>query len=308
MIKINGHTISTVVVSTIMGHHGDGMFPLYFRPSYLRAMRVIRQTNTTVLSKSSTALGRIGNYHPWKPQTWGCIRDLPNMGMINAYELTNDGVASCAKGINLAIKKGFDVIPNFFPEFGDDFELTLLNIKDSIEIFYRKLEEKFWAIELNFSCPNDKVTIEKNIAKAVKLVSRLRIAFQRLTIIAKTSIVHPYEFLQELEIAGVNVFHLINTIPYNTLYPDPKKKSPLHHLGGGGVSGGPAFEMAFEYTSGALKKISKPAIVGCGIVTNEQFRKYREETGAESISICTGLKHNTNEMLTLIKIYNGRKR
>lgn len=305
MIKVNGHTISTIVVSTILGHHGDGMFPLSLSPSYRKAMRAIRQTNTTVLSKSSTALGRIGNYHPWKPWTWGCIRNLPNTGMVNAYGLTNQGVESCAKGINSAIEKGFDVIPNFFPEFGDDIEETIKQTRKSIIALKRILKENLWAIEINYSCPNDKSKIKDNIAKAVKHANQIRIAFPWLTIIAKTSIVHPYEFLQELEAAGVDVFHLVNTIPYGVLYPE--KKSPLHHLGGGGVSGGPTFEMAFKYNSGALKIINKPAIVGCGIVSLDRFCRYRKETNAKAFSVCTGLKLNMNEMLTLIETHNGRK-
>jgi dihydroorotate dehydrogenase (NAD+) catalytic subunit len=302
MIKINGHTISTIVVSTIMGHYGRGMFPYNIKSlSYRKAMRVIRETRTTIFSKSSTALKRTGNYNKWDPRTWDCVRDIPNMGMVNAYGLTNEGAEKCAIGIKSSIKKGFNVIPNYFPQFGDDDELTLQQARRAISIFASRLEKDFWAIEFNFSCPNDKRKIEENIAKAVHFVNRIRISFPWLTIIAKTSIVHPYEFLQELETAGADILHLVNSIPYGMIFDD---ESPVSKYGEGGVSGGPAFELALKYTSRVSKITRVPLIAGCGITDAEKFCRYREETRAESFSICTGLKYNTKEMIMLIRVYN----
>jgi len=302
MIKINNRVISTVVVSTILGHYGRGMFPYnIISPSYRKVRAAIKATKTTILTKSSTLVARQGNYSQWKPWTWGCVRDLPNMGMLNAYGLTNPGVEICAREIMRSIKAGYNVIPNFFP----DFQNTLLAAPETelaIMIMQHELKDKLWAIELNFSCPNDKVAIEKNIANSAKLVKRLKKTVPWLVIIAKTSIVHPYEFLQELELAGVDIFHLINSIPYNALF---ENQSPLRHLGGGGVSGGPAFAAALKYVSGARKVIKKDIIAGCGAVTINNFRRYRE-VGANSVSICAGIVKNTRQMTDLIKIHNSK--
>jgi len=303
VIKVNNRVISTVVVSTILGHYGRGMFPYdIISSSYRKAKSVIKETKTTVFTKSSTLWARQGNYNQWKPWTWGCVRDLPNMGMLNAYGLTNPGVEICAKQINKSVRRGFNVIPNFFPEFGNDDELTFRQGREAILTFVGKLEGNFWAIELNLSCPNDKVAIEKNIAKAANLVKCLKIMFPWLTIIAKTSIVHPYEFLQELEFAGVDVFHLINSIPYGMLF---EGRSPLSHLGGGAVSGGPAFADALKYVRGARKAIKKDIIAGCGATTMIHFRRYCE-IGANSVSVCTGIVKNTRQMTDLIRIHNSK--
>lgn len=305
MIKIHGHTISTIVVSTIMGHHGDGMFPYNLTSlSYRKAMRAIRKTETTIFSKSSTRFERKGNYNFWDPKTWDCVQNLPDKGMINAYGLTNPGVEVCAEKITEAIKKGYDVIPNFFPEFGDDLETTISHTQEAIALLGYKMEKDLWAIELNLSCPNDKTEIKNNIAKTPKLVRAVKATFPRLTIIAKTSIVHPYEFLQELETAGADILHLVNSIPYNMIFKDT---SPISKYGVCGTSGGPAFKPALKYTIGASKITKVPLIAGCGIVTFENFCQYREETRAGSFSVCTGLKCDTEEMIMLIKIYNNKR-
>ncbi len=301
MIRVNEHTVSNIGVSTITGHSGKGMFPLTLNPDYREAMNVIKATKTTVFPKSSTRFKHIGNYRPWQPWTWKCIRDLPGMGMLNAYGLTNPGIIVCGDKISSSIDKEYNVIPNYFPQFGGNLDLTIKLTEEAIRSLAQKLGDHFWAIELNFSCPNDKTAIKDNIVSAVKLVNRLKIIFPWLTIIAKTSIVHPYSFLQELETAGVDIFHLVNTIPYNMLFND---MSPLHNLGGGGVSGSPAFEMAFKYSAEARKKINKPTIMGCGVTTEDNLRKYIEEGGADAVSICTGLKRNTKEMIKLIEVYN----
>ena len=279
MIKIsNDRMISRVVISTSLGLDGKGIFPHTLKPSYRRLVEAVCKTETTVLGKSVTRYERKGNFIPWNPFTWKYIQNLPDQGMLNSYGLTNPGVVRWIKQIK---KTGYSgVIPSFYPEFskGEDFAIygtrVAVGMLDEIDVR---------AVELNLSCPNSKEVIGKNMASSLACVKELRKYFS-IFIIAKISIIHPYEFSQELELAGVNAIHSINTIPFEMIYPN--KISPLAKVGGGGFSGKPIFRQAYDYNKKLRKKVKIPIVMGGGVTCMDDINKYLD-LGANTVSICT---------------------
>lgn len=300
MIRFKEGMISSVVISTILGHFGRGMFPYIFSQNYRKFIRLAKKTKTTSLTKSSTRFKRQGNYIWWNPLTWKYIQKILNKGLLNAYGLTNNGVNVNAAGIAVSCKMGFKVIPNFYPKLAKGDDIAINETIDAVEICAEAMWSYFWIIELSFSCPNSQEDIKENMGQAVQCVRAVKKQFPWLRIIAKISIVHPFEFAQELEQAGADVIHAVNTtIPYNKLYPN----SPLYKIGGGGVSGSPAFQMAFDYNSELRRRVKLPMIMGCGIISVSDAQKCFD-IGADIISICTLVKYDCKEAGKIIKKYN----
>ena len=233
--------ISRVLISTALGPGGGGIFPYTLLPSYRRLLRAVKITETTVMAKSATRYRRQGNFIPGNPFTWRYIRRIPGQGMLNAYGLTNQGVRICAREIMQSCGAGIQVVPNFYPEFAKGTETAIRETLESIKIYKEVMGPEFWALELNFSCPNAKEAVTENVNQGIACVSGVRQDFPELFLIAKISIVHPIEFSVELERLGVKAIHGVNTVPYNLVFPENKfSSSPLADVGGGGVSGGPA--------------------------------------------------------------------
>lgn len=305
-LLIGGHEISPIVVSTIMGHSGGRVFDIppqitNLFPAYRELRRVIRRTRVTVFTKSSTFQRHTGNFKPLNPLTWKYIQPLDHDGLLNAYGLTNHGVEVNARGIAAACKAGYNVIPNFYPQFIKGQDMALAETLQAITIYLRHLGPYFWALELNFSCPNSAEEIRENMRNALACVIAIRQAHPNLILIAKISIVHPYEFAKDLIDAGVDVIHAINTIPYNMVYPQGPP-SPLQAVGGGGVSGGPAFSQALSFNKVLRKRISAPIIMGCGVMDLWDVDTYRR-IGANAVSICTVCRLNPRGAVKLIEEY-----
>uniref|UniRef100_A0A7C3V5R4 Dihydroorotate dehydrogenase catalytic domain-containing protein n=1 Tax=Desulfobacca acetoxidans TaxID=60893 RepID=A0A7C3V5R4_9BACT len=305
MIAIRERSISTIVFSTALGPAGEGIFPYTLWPAYRRLLRTVRETSTTVITKSATRFPRRGNFVPANPFTWRYIQRLPQGGMLNAYGLTNAGVAAVAPKIGRACRNGFQVIPNFWPELTKGAESAVQETLEAVALYRRHLEESFWALELNLSCPNVPEDLACNLADSLALVRALQVACPDLFIIAKISIRHPYEFAQELENAGAGALHSINTIPYELVFPpDRYPPSPLAAVGGGGVSGGPAFAQAYRYNQGLRPRVRLPLIMGCGVSGAEEVRRYLD-LGADAVSICTLALRRPGEAEKIVERYRG---
>jgi len=314
---ILGNPISRVVTSSIMGHYGDGMFPLTLFPPYRRLMRVIKQAEIYNLTKSSTAEQNIGNFVLANPLTWNYIQRIGKNGLLNAYGLTNYGVRINSKHIAWACISGFNVIPNFYPQFAKGREIaakqkqspetglkiTIQETLMAVSKYKSLMNNYFWAVELNYSCPNSKEKIRENIADALACTKTVRKAFPNLIIIAKISYIHPIEFVQELVKVGADVIHAINTIPYDMVYKNGAQ-SPLANVGGGGVSGGPISHMALKYNCLLRKKINAEIIMGGGITCLDDAKRYFEKTGADIISICTLARLNPKKAEKIIEFYS----
>ncbi len=287
MITLGQRRISSIVLSTALGPDGRGIFPYTLWPGYRLLLRTVRETSTTVITKSATRFPRRGNFLPANPLTWKYIQRLPDGGMLNAYGLTNKGVAAVAPEIGAACREGFQVIPNFWPEFTKGREVVERELLEAVALYREHLGEAFWALELNFSCPNVPEDLACNWRDGLACVQVLKSAHPDLFVIGKISIRHPYEFAQELERAGAGALHAINTIPYELVFPpDRFPPSPLAKVGGGGVSGGPAFAQAYQYNKGLRPLVRLPLIMGCGVTGCDEVRRYLD-LGADAVSICT---------------------
>ncbi len=294
--------ISPVVISTALGHDGRGIFPYTLLPGYRRLVAAVRDTGTTVFTKSATRFKRRGNFIPANPLTWKYIRRLPDKGMLNAYGLTNEGVEVCAPQIRRACDQGFKIIPNLYPEFIKGTTIAIQETLEAVEIYQRGLGPHFKALELNYSCPNSEEAIAQNVVQALQCTRKVRSLYPRLFLIAKLSICHPYEFAQELEHIGLNALHAVNTIPYNIVFP--LQPSPLGKVGGGGVSGGPAFPLAVKYNQELRKKVGLFLIMGGGITSRDDVQRYFD-LGADAVSLCTLALRKPQEAARVVVKYNG---
>jgi dihydroorotate dehydrogenase len=296
--------ISPVVISTALGHDGRGIFPYTLLPGYRSLVQAVRDTRATVFTKSATRFPRRGNFVPLNPLTWKYIRRLPDKGMLNAYGLTNEGAVACAHHLRRSREAGFNVIPNFYPEFAKGTDTAIRETLEAAEIYRLALGPYFDALELNYSCPNAAEAIRENVAQGLRCSRVVRARFPSLFLIAKVSICHPYEFAQELERAGVNAIHAINTIPYEIIYPpDRYPPSPLRAVGGGGVSGGPAREAALEYNRGLRRQVGLFLIMGCGVRNREDVQRYFD-IGADAVSFCTLALRDWGEAARIVTGYN----
>lgn len=306
---INEISFSKIIISTAFGPSGRGLFPYILLPNYRKLQKLVKEKRITVIAKSATRNKRVGNFQLWKPWTWKYIQRLKDGGMLNAYGLTNSGVEKCAEKIGRSIAGDFNVVPSFYPELTKEriainetieaINLYRSNIQNTIEGLCGITEEEYFKVlELNISCPNAKEVIKQNMEQALACITRIKKVFPWLFLIIKTSIVHDLDFYPKLEKAGVDAIHAINTIPYNLIYLD--KISPLIKVGGGGVSGGPAFEKALAHNKLVRKKVKGPLIMGCGITSWEDVEKYFD-IGADFVSICTLALRNPKVGIEIIK-------
>jgi dihydroorotate dehydrogenase len=305
-MKISGgRSISRVLISTALGPGGDGIFPYTLLPAYRRLLLAVKKTETTVIAKSATRWSRRGNFIPGNPLTWKYIRRISGQGMLNAYGLTNQGVEVCAGKIRESCAAGYRVVPNYYPEFAKGTETAIRETVESIRMYQDILGSEFWALELNFSCPNAREAITENINQGIACVRRVRRDYPELFLIAKISMVHPYEFAQELERLGVKAIHGVNTIPYALVFPESSYPiSPLVKVGGGGVSGGPAYPAAKKYNGELRKRVNVFLIMGCGVVSLADARSYLD-LGADAVSICTLALRQPGEAARVLLALNG---
>lgn len=300
----NGYKISNVVVSTILGIDGNGIFPLTLYPKYQKLQKIVKSTKTTILGKSFTLPKRVGNFILWKPWTWKYIQTLEKDGMLNAYGLTNEGAVWEIPKIIRSLAEGNKIIPNAYLDFSKGMEDAFQQAKKIlIDMHLNVFVLSHYAAEFNFSCPNTKEDISKNVKGAIYVCQKIRESFPRLTIIAKISYIHPYELAEELEKVGVDIIHAINTIPWKIVYPNPDKVSPLADVSGGGVSGGSIKKMSLKYNSDLRKRIAIPIIMGGGIMSLEDCARF-EGIGANSLAICTVARRDPETAMDIISTKN----
>lgn len=297
------HYISTVLTSTFSGHYGDGWeFPYFLFPGARKLMAITRDENITNICKSATYKKHCGNFRKYRPWTWKYIQRIGDNTMLNAFKLTNPGVINIAPRIAKACARGYNAIPSFYPQFTLGLEIAIKQTCDAINIYRVGMSEYFWALEINGSCPNAE-DIKKNMADLLKLAKEIKELFPWLCLIYKISIVHPYEFVQELIQAGVDIIHSINTIPYRMVYPG-LGPSPLEAVGGGGVSGADAFRLAYNYNKGLRQALPDARIImGCGVTNLKTAEAYLTELKADSISICTVCRTHSGRAAEIMEKY-----
>ncbi len=257
----NGHIFEYMVASGALAFDGKGW--LWEKP--LKWCGLLDETVFTTVIKTLTLKPRRGNLRWYNPL--GCIRLLSG-GTLNAVGLTNPGIKWWCRKI------GPHVNSNRAPLMGS----ILGETKELIEMAEMLNDFDLVGIEINASCPNTKDDILSNTdkvisgCKAVKLVSRF-------PIILKLSVMHDLQRIAE-EIKDIVEAFSINSVPWSVIFPD--KRSPLHHFGGGGVSG----KIAQPFTWKMVKKIVKTTeipVIGPSVWDFEDIAKLRG-LGAKAIS------------------------
>jgi dihydroorotate dehydrogenase len=311
MIKAPYGKISHITISTILGHGGFGMFPYVFYPNFWVFMLTVWIKNTTIIAKSATRYRRHGNFIWWNPWTWRFVHRIPGEeSILNSFGLTNPGILICAIMIRIALMLGFNVIPSFFTDFSKGYAIGLKETLEALRIYKKILGKHFWALESNPSCPNSGEDILNNQVSILHLCQAIKREYPNLILIVKGSIVYQEDFYSQLEKAGVNIIHAMNTIPFDfavKLGISPYAKSPLGEKTKGGYSGKIISDAAFDYAkTTVIPTTSIPLIFGGGISGFSNMCKYdvflvnQKDYRDYSFAICTTVAYDPIKAAKLI--------
>ncbi len=281
MIELsNGEKIEYLVASGALAFDGRGW--AWDRPFFWFGL--IQPKEFTIITKSLTLSPRKGNLNWFNP--FGCFRFIwqkngtPKIiGGVNAVGLTNLGIdwymEKIAPEVNRKKQKMIGSI------YGTPDELVamakILNRVDYV------------GLELNVSCPN---VVEKQMESDAKVIVETCKRVKEVSkhpLLLKLSCAQPYEEISKrLTDESLRLFGkpnaLIeaiepNSVPWGVAYG--AKRSPLHYLGGGGVSGKPAQRDNWEMI-GKLAKMQIP-IIGNSIWEYEDVAQLRK-LGARALS------------------------
>jgi len=246
----NGHQIEFVAASGALAYDGQG-WPWEWP---LRRLGLFEPSLFTPVMKTITFLPRLGNFRWYKP--WGCIRFIWEgcriVGTVNAFGLTNPGsIWWCEKvGPNLRAS----LIGSILSDDPNDENMVTQLVMMARELAQFGL---IVAVELNFGCPNtDRAVLEssRRVIMACKAVAERVPGLPR---ILKLSVFHDVNVIVPAVEQYVEAFS-INSVPWSLVFPD--KKSPLAHLGGGGVSGLAAQPFTWPLAEKIQALTSRPVI------------------------------------------------
>lgn len=262
MIKLsNGHSFEYMVASGALAFDGLG-WP-WERP--LRWVKLLDETLFTTVIKTLTLKLRRGNLRWYNPL--GCIRLIPG-GTLNAVGLTNPGIDWWCRKIGPRIDS--DKAPVMGSILGEPIELAVMtSLLNSFDLV---------GMEINASCPNtndDLLVNTEKIIESCKVVKRI----SRFPVILKLSVVHDVGKIVPRVEGMVEAFS-INSVPWRVVFPG--RRSPLAHLGGGGVSGKVAQPFTWKLVE-ELSKMTKTPVIGPSVWKFEDIAKLRS-LGAKAIS------------------------
>jgi dihydroorotate dehydrogenase len=311
MIRTSHGQVSNVVISTIMGHGGFGMFPYVLYPNFWILIFTIWRFNTTIIAKSATRHKRKDNLIWWNLWTWRFVHWIKDkQSILNSFGLSNPGVRICAIMLRIALMLGFKVIPSFFTDFSKGYAIGLRETLEALRIYKKILGKYFWAMESNPSCPNSGEDMVGNKVNIINLCKAIKQEYPDLILLVKGSIIYQEEFYVQLEKAGVDIIHTMNTIPFDIavkLGISPYKESPIGEKTKGGYSGKIISAPAFEYaTKVVIPSTTIPLIFGGGISSNADILKYNNfmtcnyDNRYRSYSICSGAAYGPIATANLI--------
>ena|SRR5680860_421841 len=253
-----------MAASGALGFDGKG----YPWEQPLRFIGFMDQSLFTVVSKTITYHKKTGNLRMHNPLTWGCIHPMKG-GSLNSIGLTNPGFRWYLE--NIARKADSQKIP-LVPSIMSEKTEELIEMARKLNRF------DIVAIEKNDSCPNIVGGCSTDFNKIIEDCKAIKEACD-LPLILKISVKHDIKkFIPELE--GIVEAISINSVPWSIAFP--KIKSPLAHLGGGGVSGKIAQEFTWKLVKD-LKKITSIPVIGPSVWKFGDIEALRN-IGADAIS------------------------
>lgn len=241
IILSNDQIITYVIASGGLAYDGKGW--LWDQP--LRWFGQLDEHMFSTVMKTVTLNRCRGNYRWWNP--FGCVRFIPG-GTVNAFGLTNPGIDWWCEKVGLKITKQLPVIGSIL---GDPKELA--------EMAKMLNDYELVALEVNASCPNTggDILALRNIRNVVAGFEAVR-KVSRFPIIGKLSVAHQEINWVVSRCKGLVEAISINSVPWNFAYPD--RKSPLAHLGGGGISGKAAQPWTWKLVKELAQMTDTPVI------------------------------------------------
>jgi dihydroorotate dehydrogenase len=278
-----------------MGFFGEG----YWFHDYLRPLGLDFH-GTTFVAKTTTLLPNAGNMpldNEWRPieRRPKCVIVKPLKGVaLNSVGLAGPGAeALFDKG------KWQKRINPFFLSFmsiaktADERKRELCEF---VKLFASHLE-KFRApfsvgLQINFSCPNVGVEHDEQELVDEVLQSLRTAATLGVPLVPKFNVLFSAKSAKKVnDDPNCDGICISNTIPWGKL-PDQidweklfgSSRSPLAHLGGGGLSGKPLFPLLINWMIDAQReKIQKPISAGGGILSLRDARYLLTHAGASSV-------------------------
>ena len=258
----NGYKFEYMAASGALKFNGKG----WSHEWPLRWMGLIVPSLFAVVIKTLTRYPRKGNYHWYRPL--GCIRLIPD-GVVNAVGLTNPGIHWWCKKIGPFVnQKRIALIGSILSD----------NIEELAQMAVMLNKSDLVALEVNASCPNTPGDLLENTQKIIKGCEAVK-KVSRFPLILKLSVVHDIKLILP-GIKGIIEAVSINSVPWAVIFPG--EKSPLAHLGGGGVSGKIVQPYTWGFVENLVSKTSIP-VIGPGVWEFSDIRELRK-MGARAIS------------------------
>lgn len=263
MIQLsNEHSFEYMVASG--GLAFDGLGWPWEQP--LRWIGLLDPSLFTVVVKTLTYHLRKGNLCWYNP--FGCIRILPQ-GVVNSVGLTNPGIDWWCRKVGPTIdSKKISLVGSILSD----------KVNELVEMAVMLNDFDLVGLEINASCPSTERDFLGNIQRIIRGCEVVR-GKSRFPLILKLSVVHDPELILP-KIEGIIEAISINSVPWKIVFP--QKKSPLTHLGGGGVSG----KVAQPYTWRLVKKfvsMSSIPVIGPSVWDFSDINELRK-IGAKAVS------------------------
>lgn len=263
----NGHSFEYMTASGALGFDGEG-WP-WEKP--LKLLGWLDPTLFTNVMKTVTLHPRKGNLRMWCP--WRCVRPIWRnrriVGIVNAVGLTNMGINWWVRKVGPKVDSTKNCLVGSI--FGSREELVeMTRIMTGFDLV---------GIEINASCPNTEHDISANADEVIGSCEAVK-AVSRFPLILKLSVANEAERIVKA-VKGIVEAIAINSVPWGTIFPN--RKSPLAHLGGGGVSGRIAQPFMWELID-RLKGVTSIPIIGPGVWDFANIQTLRETFRVEAIS------------------------
>ena len=260
----NGQVFEYMAAAGALSYDGQG----WLWDRLLQEARVLDTAQFLSVTPSLTLHERKGNLSWLAP--WQCVRPLFDghhiVGFVNAKGLSNPGLSWWLRNVEPLLER--PVVVSIYSQNIDEIRTMAVMLKS----------DKIAAIELNASCPNTGEVFYENSVNVMGAVMRLK-ETTALPVIVKVSVAQDLLFLSEA-LHGIADAISINAVPWKMVFPS--ERSPLHHLGGGAVSGKAAQELNWNAVCQLKLKGTIP-VIGPSVWRYEDIAALRR-IGADAVS------------------------